>query len=257
MKRAVLLFSALMLAIGVLFSPSWGAQSDYYGVYTGSYTGDDHGIWVSYFNSGGMAWFSFSTDDQFGDGGYGAFGVEGEDFIHFDTWNMDNDTSGEGILGTDGSVSGNWTNFFVSPVETGTYTGHKILSCAQAGEYAGTFAGDQTGTWTMTIGDDGHITGTMVDSTGGNAIEGGINPDLGYYLVIGSTSDGDFIVYGEIDNNGAVSGAWRTEGGYYGGTISGSADSITDSGSTNTDSGSTNSGGGGGGGGCFISAVLN
>jgi hypothetical protein len=244
MKKKVSLSVVIMFALTVILSPAWSAPSDYYGVYTGNYTGDDHGVWVAYFNSTGVAWLSYSTDDGYGDGGYGSFGVEGASSIDFSAWNMDGDTYGNGTIQSDGSVTGSWINYWPVPDETGTFDGNMILSCSQQGDYSGTFSGDGSGTWKMSIQSNGHITGTITDSEGTYSYEGGINPDSGYFLVIGTTMDGDFVVYGQINGSGDVSGGWHTADDTYDGSISGSADGSSGGGS-----------GSGGGGGCFLSML--
>jgi hypothetical protein len=244
MKNKVSYLVIIMFALATIFSPAWSAQSDYYGVYSGNYSGDDNGVWVAYFNSSGAAWLSYSTDDGYGDGGYGSFGAEGSSDIAFSARNMDGDTFGEGTIQTDGSVAGSWINYWPNPNETGTFDGNKNLTCSQQGDYSGTFSGGASGTWQMSIQSNGHITGTMTDSEGTSSYEGGINPGSGYFLVIGTTADGDFVVYGQVSGSGNVSGGWRTEGDTYSGSISGS------SGGANGGSGD-----GGGGSGCFLSML--
>ena len=241
MKKSIILFFAVMFAIVVAVPLSWSAESDYYGVYTGTYIGDDQGVWVAYFNAGGAAWLSYSTVVGYGDGGYGSFGAESPASINFSAWNIDSDTYGSGTIQADGTVAGSWIDYWADPDDTGTFNGNLVLSCSQQGNYSGIFSGDSDGTWTMTIGADGHITGEISDGTDNFSFEGGIDPGSGNFIVIGSTPDGDFVVYGSVDGNGSVSGGWHTENDAESGTIT---------------SGSGGGGGGGGGGGCFLITLV-
>ncbi len=249
MKRAFGRHFLLVLACAVIFavaaSPTWSAQSDYNGTYAGTYTGDDDGFWVAVApgSSSAAVFLSYSTTYDQGDGGYLAFGGETVPVGNF--WTLSTLFQGTYtdayVNSSSGSVTGDWSNS--SSGDSGTLTGSEILSCPQAGSYSGTFGGDDTGTWSLTIDANCYITGSMTSSTGSGTFEGGCHPNNHALMVGTSTGGDDFGVFGTISGS-SFSGTWAAETGDSGTITSGSSSS------------SSGGGGGGGGGGCFILSLL-
>lgn len=132
-----------------------------------------------------------------------------------------------------GSASGTWSNL----TQSGTFSGNAITSSPQAGTYSGSIAGDATGTWSMTVGTDGYITGSITVGDETSFFKGGAHPE-GYMVAIGTDSDDtDFSVFGQISGSSA-SGSWTSE--------SGAAGTFT------TTGGGSGGGSGGSSGGCFV-----
>jgi hypothetical protein len=143
-------------------------------------------------------------------------------------------------------VTGDWSNS--TSGDSGTLSGDIIDASTYAGSYSGFFCGDDTGTWNLTIDNDGSVTGTMISDTyGPNNMIGVCHPD-GYVLGIGESGGDVFGFFGQISGS-AISGQWLaadTEGST--GSISASA--------CPSSGGGGGGGDGGGGGGCFILSLV-
>lgn len=241
MKAMRWLFLVAALILCGFVTCGWCDQSDYYGTYAGSFSGDDHGIWVAVITSdfSDSVFLSYSTDSGTGDGGYVGYIDESGTVGHFMSYSQMFGTMVDGYIdASDGSVSGTWDN--ASSSASGTLTGSAVTSCAYAGSYSGTFGGDASGTWSITIDDNGYATGTMTSSGGTGTFKGGCHPD-GHVIVFGQDGYGyNFAVYGQISGS-SISGEWSSESG--------------DAGTISTGTAASDSGGGGGGG-CFILSLI-
>ena len=222
-----------------LASPAWSDESDYHGTYAGRYEGPDYGYWVAVVapSSSDSVFLSYSQRDSFGDGGYLNYQGETAGVGNYYSYSVINNSTIEADVTSSGSVSGYWSNSYSS--ESGAFSGNAITSSPQEGTYSGPLSGDATGTWSMTVGSDGYITGTINVEGTTSSFEGGAHPD-GYMVAIGTDSYGyDFSVFGQISGSSA-SGSWYSDSG--------------ETGTFATGSGSSD-GGGGGSGGCFISSL--
>ena len=231
------LFLSAVLAAGV-----WGAEEDYYGNYTGSFTGTDEGYWVATINADPLksVFLLRSTDTGDGDGGYLLPGSEAGTVMHFTSSTIltGSDVTADVDSG-DGNVTGTWENS--DSGDSGTIAGQQTVSCAYAGTYAGTITGGMTATFTMTIAADGYVTTTVKYGSQTFHCYGGAHPD-GHVLGTGKDHEKvDFFSAGEISGSN-ISGVWVSandvDGAFTGTKVSDS------------------SGGGGGGGGCFIQSLL-
>jgi hypothetical protein len=215
-RLGVVLIAVVFLA--GLVSAAWCAEVDYDGTYAGTYSGDDSGYWVGIIDSGGDSlYLSYSTVDDEGDGGYVYYDGESGTVGSFHSWSeMNGSYASADIDSSGGSVSGTWSNSYAST--SGTITGSEVVSISHAGSYSGTFAGDDSGTWSMTIASNGYITGTISPESGGSyTFEGGCHPD-GYIVAVGDSGGTAFAVFGRISGS-SVTGGWESEDGYSG-TIS-------------------------------------
>jgi len=81
------------------------------------------------------------------------------------------------------------------------------------GTYQGTFFGDDSGTWLVSIAANGKVTGSGVSAEDGAfKIKGNIDSGGGFAAVAGRVSTGSRF-QGQIASNGALSGAWRHRSG--------------------------------------------
>lgn len=229
-------FAAMALSM-VTAGSVLGAVSDYYGTYAGTFSGDDSGYWVAVISADSKAFLSYSTVYGAGDGGDIYYWAESGSTGEFYSYSVIQGAWIDPIYvdSTDGSVSGQWSNY--TDGESGTFSGSKVTESSYAGSYSGSIAGDATGSWQMTVGSDGYITGSVTADGDTASFEGGVHPE-GYFAAVGTIDYVDFAVFGLISGS-SVSGGWISDDGGEG-TIS---------------SGGASGGGGGGGGGCFISVI--
>jgi len=88
-----------------------------------------------------------------------------------------------------------------------------------AGEYRGTFSGDDSGSWYITIDNGGAITGVSVSDTyGSNEISGSV-PDSGQATISGGVDTSEFL--GNFNRRGDVTGIWRDSSDGFTGTFTG------------------------------------
>jgi len=223
----------------------WAERSDYDGLYAGTYNGDDNGYWGAVidsttFTAGFIAW---STDFNRGDIVWLTAGGEvvGPAYKYYSGNTYIQHSSVTGYIHLDASVSGEWSN--ANSGHSGDIIGDKVTSTSFEDSYSGSFGGDDNGSWTLTISNDGGVTGTVVSNSGGQfSIEGVCHPS-GWVFCIGTTPDRyPFGVFAKL-NGSDISGWW---------TASDQSKGTLTSGTDNNDGGG---GGGGGGGGCIISTI--
>jgi hypothetical protein len=242
----------LFLIFFAMTSNSWCAQEDYDGFYSGTYSGDDNGVWMIGIdtNLGALFW-CYSTDINQGDaktpiyageaGSIGTYSIASTSLWAYQI-SIEIDSS-------DGSVTGTWSD--TDSPDSGTLIGSKITSGDYVDQYVGTYKGkyigDASDNIVIRINSNGEINGNI---TGTVTIDGDdyafnrvwLNPD-GFFEGEGDgPNDEEFGFWGEI-NGENMSGWWYSATG----------DSGTFTASIGGDDG--NGGGGGGGGGCFISAM--
>ncbi len=239
-KRKMIIIAVAAMAISMFTTGSaLCAESDYYGTYAGTYSGDDSGYWVAVISAADSVYLSYSTVTGYGDGGYIYYRAESGSTGEYYGWSAVQNTSIDPMYidSTTGAGSGEWENYTYG--ESGTFEGSKVTDSAYAGSYSGSIGGDVSGSWEMTIGSNGYITGTVTFEGATVSVEGGVHP-AGYFAAVGTDpNNNDFSAYGQISGS-SVSGGWISEDGSEG-TISG---------------GGTGGGGDGGGdGGCFISVI--
>ncbi len=236
-KIGIIALTVFFLSIFSL--TAWCAQSDYDGIYAGTYAGGDNGYWVAIADSTDeSAFLSYSTTNDTGDVGFLDWWGEAGGIGNYYTNSTEIQDSWVDayIDSADGSVDGTWGNIYSG--DTGTLSGDELTSSAYAGTYSGTFSGDDSGTWTLTIASNGYVTGSMTPNSGGiGYFEGGCHP-AGFILVVGEAGGDGFAVFGQISGSD-INGSW-----------------ISEDGSEGTIGTCSSGGGGGGGGGCFIS-ILN
>ena len=227
-----------------MISPLWCDQPEYDGYYAGTYSGDDNGIWIALVNSSSDSLIMiYSTDSDDLDLGFLIWGGEigGIGNYYIDSTEIFGSSFDADIDSLDDSVLGDWSNSFSG--YSGWLEGSLVTSVAFEGDYSGTYRGEESGTWSVTIASDGSIIGsfTATSNNGFGDLVGVCHPD-GYVLIVGvdSISGMGIVMLGEITGSD-VSGSWESETG--------------DSGTFSTGSGG--GGGGGGGGGCFINALKN
>lgn len=135
-------------------------------------------------------------------------------------------TLAQGIFDTDGNVQTR-----VAEITTANGTGRTLISIAVAqsnfrqalldllaGNYSGTFRGDDRGTWTATIDNAGNLTGTVVSNSFGSDTAAGSIGSSGQATMSGTV--GSSVFSGSFTTNGSVSGTWAD--GIDSGTFTGS-----------------------------------
>jgi len=137
-------------------------------------------------------------------------------------------TLAAGVFDTDGA-----TQILISTMTASNGTARSMVPRSQAmnafrrnllglfaGEYQGTFAGDDTGSWGIAIDANGAITGISVSNTfGSEAISGSI-PSSGQATINGVVGTSTFL--GNFSRSGGVSGSWSDSGDGSTGTFTGS-----------------------------------
>jgi hypothetical protein len=197
--------------------PVDAAVQDYAGIYSGTYSGDDTGTWsVICATDGEVLTFSWSNAAGQPDVGLGTVSAAGHITV---TTEGEEWTSINAYVQPDDTVSGTWYN----PYEGvgGSLSGRKSLPQELglfSGSYAGTFAGDDTGTWTAVIDSDGVFTGTgwSNENTDNFEFVGFVNHSGELFAV----AESDAIVRAMINLAGILQGTWHDPEGE-GGTISG------------------------------------
>ncbi|VAW81067.1 hypothetical protein MNBD_GAMMA14-392 [hydrothermal vent metagenome] len=135
-------------------------------------------------------------------------------------------TLAQGVFDTDGNIQ-----TLVASMTTANGAGRPLISIADAqnnfrlallellaGNYQGTFAGDDTGTWTATINSAGTLTGTVTSNTIGSVNATGSISSSGQATMSGTV--GTTVFSGAFSNTGSVSGTWSD--GVDSGTFTGS-----------------------------------
>lgn len=222
MKKLILIVLLVCFLVTMIPGSALCTESDYYGMYAGTYSGDDGGYWTAFISVADNVYLSYSMVTEYGDGCHIHYRDESDSIGEYYGWSAIQNTSIDPIHidSTTGSVSGEWKNY---PHEEGTLKGSKITSSIYDGLYSGNIDGDATGSWEMTIESNGHITGTATVEEETASFEGGVHP-TGYFATVGTDPDNnDFAVYGQI-NETIVSGGWISESGSES-TISGNKDS--------------------------------
>lgn len=127
-----------------------------------------------------------------------------------------------------------------SLVSSSAATAHlqATLIAGFAGDYVGTFDGDDSGSWEFSVNELGEITGTGIsDDAGPFSLSGFINSD-GSAAV--GTADSGSSFFATISSNGDVTGSWENSLFAESGTISGttgSGDDLVGSGDSDSDDG--------------------
>jgi len=78
-----------------------------------------------------------------------------------------------------------------------------------AGVWSGQYAGDDQGTWSVTISDNGEISGTGQSTRLGTtfSMEGNVSKDGSFTATIGTVATGSEFT-GRLTGNGTASGTW-------------------------------------------------
>jgi hypothetical protein len=245
-KNTFLVFGLAILFMGIS-STAWSAQSDYDGSYAGTYSGDDSGYWVAVADaSGSSAFLSWSTTYDRGDAGILTWWNEDAGIGNYYT----NSTEIQGsfvdayINSSDDSVDGTWSNS--QSGDNGSLEGDKLDSSAFSGNYAGSFCGDDSGNWSITIGAEGEVTGNMDSNNYGNSSFVGVCHPAGYVFGIGENNGEAFAFFGQLSGSN-ITGEWIAEDGSTG---------VLSTGTCNSGGGDDDDDGGGGGGGGGISCYI-
>lgn len=244
-----------------LASSAWCDLEDFDGFYTGTYSGDENGYWVSSASSNTDEYVFLSYAPDAGEGDVGLTDelqeIDGKGYFNISTTEIQKTRVNSIVDSADGSVTGTWVNPFSG--DNGTLEGQKMTSSPYEGNrYSGTFAGADAGTWSVKVAADGAIDGSITSYAGGGSrdIDGICHPD-GYLMMVngddGNDEDDGFVVFGAIAGS-SVSGVWYAEDGGEG-TISGNASGGGGGGANNNNAGAAAGGGDGGGGGCFLSTL--
>ncbi|MBW2633156.1 MAG: hypothetical protein JRE14_03330 [Deltaproteobacteria bacterium] len=242
-RIAAWLFCVTVLFFGIS-SFAWSAQSDYDGAYAGTYAGDDNGYWVAVADATGTsAFLAWSTANDRGDAGTITWWEENAGIGNYYTGGTEIQGSWVDafIDSSDSSVAGEWGN--PQSGDSGTLEGDILDASAFSGDYSGSFCGEDSGTWSITINADGSVTGTMASDNYGNSSFIGVCHPAGYVFGFGENNGEAFAFFGQISGTD-INGEWIGEDG--------SSGALSTSACT---SGGGSSSGGGGGGGCFILTV--
>jgi hypothetical protein len=201
-KTFIFFIVYMLVSIGTV-ATTWGVEEDYDGVYAGTFSGDDNGVWVALIDSNSENIFlTHSTENGNADGGnplFEEYGGVGE------FWGITQlyGTAIEGSINlANDSISGLWESIYD---QSGSFTGSAVTSNAYEGSYSGTFEGDLTGTWSLTIDSDGYLTGSAIESGNTYPFIGGCHPD-GYIIVFGEDDYASTYAASALITNGSISG---------------------------------------------------
>ncbi len=215
------------------------AISDYAGTYSGSYIGDDTGLWIALVQSDGDVAFISWSNSAYETDGTDSLTINDSGYISGGT---DNGGYVEITVDPSGTVSGTWTG----GGGNGTLSGDKCDNATMsslAGTYTGSISGDASGSFSFTLYSSGHVTGSVIAEGDTTSIKGGVD-DAGNIILDAS---GEAAIKGTASSNGSISGHWYSYDGAEG-TFSGSKTSGDTSGS---DDGSSSSSSGP----CFIQMI--
>ncbi len=123
-------------------------------------------------------------------------------------------TLAQGVFDADGNIQ-----TLIANMTTANGTGRPLISIADAqnnfrlallgllaGDYQGTFSGDDTGTWTATINSAGVLTGTVASNSIGTVNASGNINSSGQATMSGTV--GSTVFSGTFSNTGSVTGTW-------------------------------------------------
>ncbi|HPF51530.1 MAG TPA: hypothetical protein PK335_08135 [Draconibacterium sp.] len=90
-----------------------------------------------------------------------------------------------------------------------------------AGNWSGTYTGDESGTWSATISASGVVTGTAIESSTSyqSGLNGDVSSDGTFTATVGTTTQGYEFV-GQLNGN-SISGTWSNASSNHNGTWSG------------------------------------
>ncbi len=233
-RLAPALFVLLLLLLP--FRQVESAATDAFGgTYSGSFDGALSGFWIAVFDSKGFGRFvCWSEDDQTVD--YGIGNVTSEGRITFQTYLG---MSIKAEVEDSGDVSGVWSLDGISGGLDGSRQAGRDLELL-AGTYRGTYDGAESGTWQISVGKDGLISGYFVASATKTtfSVQGGaVNGEGNFAMRISNETS----VTGDLDGGGEAAGSW------YRGVASGQVNGSKQVGVAST--------GSSGSGGCFIQAA--
>jgi hypothetical protein len=238
-KLALLLFVTIM----VLLAANPLMAQPFEGVYRGTFSGDDQGEWA--------VWVQ-ADDTVIGGSASAVTGLAATVFGDVDPVGNLGMTAGTvatgatftGVIDGAGQVAGNWTNAAASGTFIGAIEGAN--PAVFAGDYDGTYTGDDLGVWAMTIFGDGTLQITADSLFGGTEFLDGMVGGAGTIVGASGTGAQAMVFVGEISPAGAVDGFWGSsfegvEGTFTNQGAGGVADLVA---------------GAAGGGGCFIDSAL-
>ena len=248
--QTIVRFFCLITLLSGVSTSVWAERSDYDGLYAGTYNGDDNGYWGAVIDSTTFTagFISWSTDFDRGDVAWLTAGgeISGPSYKYYNDDTYIQHSSVTSYIHADSSVTGQWNN--TSSGHSGDIIGDIVDSTSFGGSYSGSFSGDDEGSWTLTITNDGGVTGTLSsDNSGDSSFEGVCHP-AGWIFCIGTTPDRyPFGVFARIVGSD-ISGWWAASDQSKG-TVTNGTDANDDG------DGDGGGGGGGGGGGCFTNSI--
>lgn len=226
-------------AVIFLAPPGLCAVSDYAGLYSGTFSGGDSGIWISIIQSGGSAAFiSWSYSLHQTDG---TDGLSINDSGDISGWTENGAYLDIDVDSSSGTVTGTWAGGGNNGSLQGSQCDATALS-ALAGTYTGSISGDASGSFSVTAASSGYVSGSITVEGDTIPVEGGFDCDGNIIL----DASGEAGIKGTVFSNGSISGSWYSYDGYTG-SFSGSSSG----GGTSVDG----DGGSGSGGPCFIQMI--
>ena len=235
----------IILLLSAPFSNLWAATEDYAGAYTFTFSGALSGIAIMHVDtSGNLEGVIWSQEEQAVDYVLGGAHVDDNgDFLFSSICGL----VVEGSITLEGIINGTWEYNYG---QTGTLVGEKDDGSLDAfvGSYAGTFSGDESGTWHAEITADGNISGELrptdqIDSVDVNI---GMVDSAGNVVMI---TDNEISIKGLVHSSGLISGIWND------GTHTGTFTNQAGDGDADGDGTATGDGGGDSSGACFISTL--
>jgi hypothetical protein len=171
------------------------------GVYSGTFSGPEKGTWLMWLDEDGKGRFlAWSDDSQLADGGTAVAHPDGS-FSFATTYGM----QGSGSI----SAAGKSTGTFSADGQAGSLEGLKQDSGALqklAGSHAGTYTGNDQGTWSLDVSPEGLISGSITASADQLAESGeGIIDAKGQFIFL---TRKDTSLHGILDVSGKANGAW-------------------------------------------------
>ncbi len=199
-----LICALFFLFLGTLFlqNADCALAADFDGTYSGHFNGPLAGFWIAVFDQKGFGRFvSWSEADQTVD--YGIGNVTSEGVVTIQSYLG---MSIKADVQSSGEVSGTWSLNGISGAIDGNRQPGASLELL-AGAYNGTYEGADSGTWQISVGQNGLISGRFINDATNTAYDvqsGAVNAEGKFAMRV---ADGTSVT-GDLDDSGTAAGAW-------------------------------------------------
>ncbi len=192
----------LLLVGGILVAPNNSHAANAEGLYSGSFSGAQNGKWFLLVegSGNGQVYFWIAAGQVVDTG---KVSINGSNKF---TFKCTYGVSGNGEIGADGKISGDWKYEGVEGKLTGTRQDLSPIK-SRTGSHTIDGKGNEACRWIFNVAPDGSIKGNVTWEKNGLTEEGSgaVNSDGDFIFL---TQD-DTSVYGTIDSSGEISGEWN------------------------------------------------